>query len=195
MAETYFRRLPAYAIAFWHGVKPFALLRLEITHKKASFVMECACGAASLKSESTPFQGVLPGFSIGRYDVRFSSIEDVRKGKGFAILKLNGAASEATNAYDSSNSLCEAYRILFRQWEFVFAIYRREPAARKSCRFVGKDFLGMAALSGTQPLSPSCGLSNVQREFSTPRRRIRPCHEPGRKAFSPIGPSAGRAWA
>lgn len=35
---------------------------------------------------------------------------------------LNGAASEATSAYDSSKSLREAYRILFQQWDLVFAI-------------------------------------------------------------------------
>ena len=79
-----------------------------------------------------------PGFCIGRYDVRFGSIEEFRKGKGFAILELNGAASEATNAYDSGNSLCEACRILFRQWELVFAIadenrrrgHRADPVAK-----------------------------------------------------------------
>jgi len=42
--------------------------------------------------------------------------------EGFAILELNGAASEATSAYDSSKSLREAYRVLFQQWDLVFAI-------------------------------------------------------------------------
>ena len=59
-------------------------------------------------------------------------------GKGFTILELNGAASEATNAYDSSKSLRGAYRILFEQWELVFAIadenrhrgHRADPLAR-----------------------------------------------------------------
>jgi hypothetical protein len=64
----------------------------------------------------------LPGFFIGRYDVRFRSIEEFRAGQGFKILELNGAASEATSAYDSGKSLREAYGILFQQWELVFAI-------------------------------------------------------------------------
>ena len=42
--------------------------------------------------------------------------------EGFAILELNGAASEATSAYDFSKSLREAYRVLFQQWDLVFAI-------------------------------------------------------------------------
>jgi hypothetical protein len=64
----------------------------------------------------------LPGFYVGRYDVRFGSVDQFIRGEGFMILELNGAASEATSAYDSSKSLREAYRILFRQWELVFTI-------------------------------------------------------------------------
>jgi hypothetical protein len=61
-------------------------------------------------------------------------------GEGFTILELNGAASEATNAYDSSKSLREAYRILFEQWELVFAIADEKPAAWTLRGSVGKDF-------------------------------------------------------
>jgi hypothetical protein len=64
----------------------------------------------------------IPGFFIGRYDIRYSSEEDLRGGKSFQILELNGAASEATSIYDARNSLAVAYRTLFRQWELVFAI-------------------------------------------------------------------------
>jgi hypothetical protein len=62
------------------------------------------------------------GFYLGRYDVRFSSVERFRRGEDFVILELNEAASEATSAYDRRKSLREAYALLFRQWELVFAI-------------------------------------------------------------------------
>lgn len=62
------------------------------------------------------------GFFIGRYDIRFSSEEELRNGTNFQIIELNGAASEATSIYDSRNSLFSAYRTLFRQWHLVFAI-------------------------------------------------------------------------
>lgn len=64
----------------------------------------------------------LDGFFIGRYDIRYLSDEDVRAGRNFQIIELNGAASEATSIYDSRNSLFSAYRTLFRQWDLVFAI-------------------------------------------------------------------------
>lgn len=64
----------------------------------------------------------IPGFYIGRYDVRFASELELRQGQGFRILELNGAAAEATQVYDARNSLRTAYRTLFRQWDLVFAI-------------------------------------------------------------------------
>jgi len=64
----------------------------------------------------------LSGFFIGRYDIRYSSVEDLKRGQNFQIVELNGAASEATSIYDARNSLFSAYKTLFRQWDLVFAI-------------------------------------------------------------------------
>lgn len=66
----------------------------------------------------------LPGFFIGRYDIRYSSDEDLQRGENFRIIELNGAASEATNIYDERNTLMSAYRTLYRQWELAYAIGR-----------------------------------------------------------------------
>jgi hypothetical protein len=64
----------------------------------------------------------LRGFFVGRFDVRYSSDDELRHGRNFQIIELNGAASEATHIYDSRNSLWSAYRTLFRQWRIVYAI-------------------------------------------------------------------------
>jgi membrane protein DedA with SNARE-associated domain len=64
----------------------------------------------------------VPGFYIGRFDIRYASETDLRAGNNFQIVELNGAASEATSIYDARNSLLTAYRQLFRQWNLVFAI-------------------------------------------------------------------------
>jgi membrane protein DedA with SNARE-associated domain len=67
----------------------------------------------------------LPGFFIGRYDIRYPSEEDFKRGRNFRIVELNGASSEATSIYDARNSLFSAYRTLFHQWRLVFAIGAR----------------------------------------------------------------------
>ncbi len=76
----------------------------------------------ALESRIDEISRKVSGFFIGRYDIRFASEDDLRAGKNFQIIELNGAASEATSIYDARNSLWDAYRTLFKQWELVFAI-------------------------------------------------------------------------
>jgi membrane protein DedA with SNARE-associated domain len=64
----------------------------------------------------------IDGFFVGRYDIRYGSEDELRNGKGFQIIELNGASSEATSIYDPKNSLRAAYQTLFRQWEIIFEI-------------------------------------------------------------------------
>ncbi len=64
----------------------------------------------------------LPGFFVGRFDVRYEKDEDLRSGENFWIIELNGAASEATSIYDRRNSLLSAYATLYRQWKLIYAI-------------------------------------------------------------------------
>ncbi len=64
----------------------------------------------------------IPGFYFGRFDIRFSSVEDFQAGRAFKIIELNGVTSESTNIYDPRYSLGDAYRILFEQWRIAFEI-------------------------------------------------------------------------
>jgi membrane protein DedA with SNARE-associated domain len=64
----------------------------------------------------------VPGFYIGRYDIRYATDDNLHAGRGLTILELNGAGAEATSIYDARNSLLSAYRTLYRQWELVFRI-------------------------------------------------------------------------
>ncbi len=98
--------------------------------------------------------------------------------EGFAILELNGAASEATSAYDFGKSLREAYRVLFQQWDLVFAI--GDENRGDSLAKILSEWREM------EPLSPFAGLSNVQRKLSSPRGRFCPGNEPGREALASI---------
>ncbi len=94
------------------------------------------------------------GFFIGRYDLRFASEEDLRAGKNFQIIELNGAAAEATSIYDARNSLWSAYRTLFRQWELVFAIgaeNRRRGAVPMTFLRCCREWRNYSALAVTYP--------------------------------------------
>jgi hypothetical protein len=62
------------------------------------------------------------GFCVGRFDIRYKTVEDFKAGRNLAIVELNGASAESTNIYDPGASLLDAYQQLFRQWSIVFGI-------------------------------------------------------------------------
>ena len=59
---------------------------------------------------------------IARFDVRFDSMAALLDGKGFTIIEVNGAGSEAVHAWDPRYSLSEAYAIVFAKQREIFAI-------------------------------------------------------------------------
>ncbi len=98
----------------------------------------------------------VPGFYIGRYDIRYSNEEDLRAGRNFKIIELNGAASEATSIYDSRNSVFNAYRTLFRQWDLVFSIgaaNRRHGWAPTCLSALWKNWREYAGYAASYPVA------------------------------------------
>jgi hypothetical protein len=98
----------------------------------------------------------LRGFFVGRFDVRYWSDDDLRRGRNLQIIELNGAASEATHIYDSRNSLWSAYRTLFRQWRTVYAIgaaNRRLGSCPPSPYAVWRDWREFATQACELPLA------------------------------------------
>ena len=96
------------------------------------------------------------GFHVGRFDVRYTSDEDLSAGQGFQIIELNGAASEATNLYDAKNSLWTAYRTLYRQWKLIYAIgseNRKRGAVPRSALAVWQDWREFSARACDFPIA------------------------------------------
>lgn len=75
-----------------------------------------------LEAQIDAISRAIPGFFVGRYDIRATSLEELKAGRGFKILELNGAAAECTNAYDARKTLRQAYAILFGQWDMIFEV-------------------------------------------------------------------------
>ncbi|KGI76833.1 hypothetical protein LF63_0114730 [Oleiagrimonas soli] len=63
----------------------------------------------------------MPQFHAGRLDVRFASIHALRRGQ-FTIMEVNGAGSEAGQAWDPKYTLRQAYRIVFAKQRMLFAL-------------------------------------------------------------------------
>lgn len=61
----------------------------------------------------------IPGFYFGRYDLRCSSIEELKAGKSLQILELNGAGAEPAHIYQPGFSLFKAYGVLFHHFKVL----------------------------------------------------------------------------
>lgn len=64
----------------------------------------------------------IKGFYFGRFDVRFSNLGDVKRGKNFTIIEYNGASSEPTHIWDPRTSAFTTFKELLRHWKMAFAI-------------------------------------------------------------------------
>lgn len=79
-------------------------------------------------------------FHFGRFDVRFTSAHALKKGIGFTIMEVNGAGSEAIEAWDPATSLWAGLRTVFAKQRLLFEI----GAAN---RLKGAQPIGLVALA------------------------------------------------
>jgi hypothetical protein len=61
-------------------------------------------------------------FHVGRFDVRYESLDSLLEKGDFTIIEVNGAGSEAVHAWDPKFTLSQAYRIVFAKQRLLFEI-------------------------------------------------------------------------
>lgn len=64
----------------------------------------------------------ISGFYFGRLDIMYDTFEALEKGEDFAVVELNGAASEPTHIYDPKHSLFFAWKELSRHITYMYEI-------------------------------------------------------------------------
>jgi len=64
----------------------------------------------------------MPGFFIGRFDIRARSIEALKAGEDFAIIELNGSSAEPGHMYDKRYNIFRVYGILFAMYRDLWRI-------------------------------------------------------------------------
>lgn len=64
------------------------------------------------------------GFYFGRLDIRYNTWEELKQGKKFSIIELNGAGSEPTHIYDPKHSIFFAWREIIRHLNILWRISR-----------------------------------------------------------------------
>lgn len=77
--------------------------------------------AAFTKTFDTIFKQI-PEFYFGRLDIMYSNFEDLKAGKNFSIIELNGAGSEPTHIYDPKHSIFFAWKEIARHFKMLCQI-------------------------------------------------------------------------
>ena len=67
-------------------------------------------------------------FYYGRLDIRYTNWEELKQGKNFCVIEVNGAGSEPTHIYDPRHSLLFAWKEIIRHWFILWKISRRNHA-------------------------------------------------------------------
>jgi len=67
----------------------------------------------------------IPGFYFGRLDIRYNTLEELKQGKNFSIIELNGAGSEPTHIYDPAHSVFFAWKEIIRHLHLLFLISQK----------------------------------------------------------------------
>jgi len=66
----------------------------------------------------------VPEFWFGRLDIRYNNWNELRNGKNFSVIELNGAGSEPTHMYDPRHSLFFAWKEITRHHKILYQISR-----------------------------------------------------------------------
>lgn len=64
----------------------------------------------------------MAGFYFGRFDIRAKSIKDLKNGKNFKILEVNGVGAEPTHVYDPDYKLLHAWKDILCLWKTMYVI-------------------------------------------------------------------------
>ena len=119
-AETYFQK-PSIDLARVPDAGERIKLSFAGNHCRGSVFRD---GAAFITPELThavdEIVRSMPSFHFGRFDVRFENLKQLKQGRGFRIIEINGVGSEATHIWDNRFVLKEARSVLRQQFTHAY---------------------------------------------------------------------------
>jgi hypothetical protein len=75
----------------------------------------------ALESAINALASAFPRLDVGRFDIRYESVEKLQRGE-FGVVELNGTASEPTNIYDPDRSVWWAWSVMLRLWRRLYVL-------------------------------------------------------------------------
>lgn len=88
----------------------------------ALFLDASALATPALLASVQRLFDALPGFCIGRLDLRCPDAAHLKRGEGLRVLEINGVSAEAAHIYHPGTPLWRGYAAMLRQWRLAFEI-------------------------------------------------------------------------
>lgn len=86
----------------------------------------------------TVFDGIsnhTKNFYYGRYDLKTTSIDDLKEGKNIAVLEFNGVGAEPNHIYDCNMSYWQALKTIANHWKYMYQIGKQNH--KKGTPYIG----------------------------------------------------------
>lgn len=126
-AKHYYKRLHANNLHIWDKVlvNGESVILSEIgNHARATqFINASKQIDEDLTQTFNDLSAKIPRFYYGRYDIKFNTLEELKQGKNFKFLEVNGIIAEPIQIYDpSSMTYFDALKTFRKQWKILYLI-------------------------------------------------------------------------
>jgi pimeloyl-ACP methyl ester carboxylesterase/membrane protein DedA with SNARE-associated domain len=100
------------------------------THSRgAAFLDRQELRSPALEEALRTIAGRVPGFHMGRFDLRVANEEDLQVGRGLKVIELNGVTGEPAHLYDPQHRVGAMRAELKDLWRRAYAIGEHQHAA------------------------------------------------------------------
>jgi hypothetical protein len=127
--SRYILQLPALEKLYakeWNDIIDRGIIKLLVPYgnhaRGAKFIDQSAWADEALTAMADNLCAQIPGFYFGRLDIRYNNLEELKRGKNFSIIELNGAGSEPTHIYDPAHSIWYAWKEIIRHHNILLTI-------------------------------------------------------------------------
>ncbi len=123
------------------------------------FVDACSLIDSSMTKAFETLCRQIPGVYFGRFDLKCSSIEALKRAEG-KVMELNGVLADPAHVFDPSCGAHKAYREYYRQWRSLYEIYRIQRS------------LGVAPTPHREGLRQLVNYFQYKKRATTPKQRL-----------------------
>ncbi len=86
----------------------------------------------------------------GRFDMKCSSIEGLKNGKGFMVMEYNGIGAEPAHIYDPEYPFFNKYKDMYAHWKIIYHIYKMQKSKGVEAMSIKEAFVRFRDYSNYQ---------------------------------------------